>query len=258
MRERTVEVNGHQCRVWEAGDGKPVGYLAGPIGLSRPTPFLEELSAHRRVIVPSLPGYPGGEGQELLVDLADWLAATLDLIEAAELDGADFIGASVGGALIAEVAAMSTRSVDKLALLAPFGLRDEADPPPNFFASNPKKLASLLCADRSHAEAQLACPDGHDEIEWSIVTTRALATGARLFWPLSDLGLARRIHRIVAPTLIVWGQDDQVIPVSYADRFAAAISAPTETLLIPGAGHLVDLDQPDKVAAAVLEFFDRP
>ena len=252
-----MTVNGYSCRVWEAGDGQPVGYLAGVIGLSRPTPFLEALSAHRRVVVPSLPGYPGGEGQEDLVDLTDWLTATLDLLDAAGLDGADLIGASVGGALAAEVAALSRRTVDRLVLLAPFGLRDEAEPFENFFAANPKKLADLLCNEPRHADAQLACPTDYDEIEWAVVKTRALATGARLFWPLSDVGLARRIHRISAPTLIVWGEDDRVIPPSYADRFAEAISGPTETTLVPGAGHLVDLDQPETVAKTVLEFLER-
>ena len=81
------------------------------------------------MIVPSLPGFPGAEGHERLDTLADWIAATLDLLEGAGLEGADLVGCSVGGTLAAEAAIFSRRLVRRLALLAPFGLFDAAQPP---------------------------------------------------------------------------------------------------------------------------------
>ena len=253
-RERTVEVNGHPCRVWEKGEGAPVGYLAGPVGLSRWTPFLDALAARRRVVVPSFPGYPGATGQDLLDDLVDWVAAALDLLEAAGLDGADLVGASVGATLAAEAAALSRHGVRRLVLAAPFGINDPEDPVPNFFAANPKDVPALLCADRAHADAQLATPEGVDETEWSVLRARAIATGARLLWTLCDTRLAKRLHRIAAPTLVVWGEEDRVVSPRYAKRFAAGIGGPTDTFLVPGAGHLADWDRPHEVAERVLAF----
>ncbi len=95
--ERQVEVNGHPCRVWEKGRGEPLGFLPGFGGLPRWPAFLDRLAEERRVIAPSLPGFPGGEGHDALDDLPDWIAATLDLLEASELAGADLVAASVGG-----------------------------------------------------------------------------------------------------------------------------------------------------------------
>ena len=69
--ERTVTVNGHACRVWEKGSGAAVGFLAGLGGAPRWTPFLDALAQHRRVIVPSLPGFPGATGHERLDDHLD-------------------------------------------------------------------------------------------------------------------------------------------------------------------------------------------
>ncbi|MGH6982097.1 MAG: alpha/beta fold hydrolase, partial [Stellaceae bacterium] len=106
--ENFVEVNGLPCRVWEKGDGKPLYFLAGVAGLPRWTKFLDRLAETRRVVAPSLPGFPGAQGHDLLDSHYDWVVAALDLLERAGMEnGSDLIGASVGGSLAAEVAAVS-------------------------------------------------------------------------------------------------------------------------------------------------------
>ena len=87
-RERLVQVAGGECRIWEKGEGEPLGVLPGLGGLPRWAPFLDALAQERRVIVPSLPGFPGSGDQHRMLDgHLDWIAATLDLLEAAELSG---------------------------------------------------------------------------------------------------------------------------------------------------------------------------
>jgi pimeloyl-ACP methyl ester carboxylesterase len=251
--ERSVEVNGVPCRVWEKGVGEPVGYLAGLGGLPAWTPFLDRLAARRRVVAPSLPGFPGAGGLEKLDDLLDWVTATLDLLEGAGLAGADLIGASVGGMLAAEVAALSPATVKRLALVAPFGLFDAARPTADVFAITPDQLPALLCENPATFAARMAPPAGADAEEWMIVLARAAQAAARLLWPLGERGLAKRLHRISAPTLIVWGAADQVIPPAYAETLAAGIRGPTRTATIAGAGHLVDVDAPDELARTICD-----
>ena len=92
-------------------------------------PFLDALAKERTVIVPSLPGFPGGErGHTVLDTHLDWVLAAHELMRKAGLDGADLAGSSVGGSLAAEIAAIWPGSVKRLALIAPFGLFDEKDP----------------------------------------------------------------------------------------------------------------------------------
>jgi abhydrolase domain-containing protein 6 len=249
--ERTVRVNGLPCRVWEAGEGEPLGVLAGLGGVPRWSPFLERLSRNRRVVVPSLPGFPGAAGHDRLDDLMDWVSATLDLMEEAGIDGTDLVGLSVGGMLAAEVAAL--RHVRRLVLVAPFGLFSERDPVADPFARKPREVPGLLSARPEAFEALRDPPDGEDPAEWMIVLARADEAAARLLWPLGDRGLSKRLHRIRVPTLIVWGGDDRVIPPSYAERFAGAITA-AAVRRIAGAGHLVDVDAPHDLAAAIEEF----
>ena len=254
--ERTVRVNGSPCRVWEAGQGEPLGFVAGLGGLPRWTSFLARLAERRRVVVPSLPGFPGGLGHDRLDDLADWVTATLDLLEAAGLRGADLAGASFGATLLAEAAAFSPGVARRLALVAPLGLFEEAEPVADVWAQRPEQTPALLCARPERLVAELTAPTGLDPVEWQIEQVRASEAAARLLWPTLDLGLRKRLHRIAVPTLLVWGGDDRVIPASYAKRFAGGISGPTEMRILEGAGHRVDLDAPEPLADAILAFFD--
>jgi pimeloyl-ACP methyl ester carboxylesterase len=237
---RTVRVNGEPCRVWEAGQGAPLGVLAGLGGAPRWTPFLERL--------------PGATGHDRLDDLADWVAATLDLLEAAGLVGADLAGLSVGGALAAEAAAFAPGLVRRLVLVSPLGLFDEAEPVADVFAQRPDQLPALLAAHPERVVAQLAPPAGEDPVEWQIVQVRAMEAAARLLWPTGDRGLRKRLHRIRVPTLLVWGEADRVVPPSYAKRVAAGLGGPAEVRLLAGAGHRVDLDAPEPLADAILDW----
>src|SRR5712691_6295281 len=108
----TVELNGFSSRVWRKGSGPKLGFLAGFGGLPRWTPFLDALAQERTVIVPSLPGFPGGErGHTVLDSHLDWVLAAQLLVHRAGLDGADLVGSSVGGSLAAEIAAIWPASV---------------------------------------------------------------------------------------------------------------------------------------------------
>jgi pimeloyl-ACP methyl ester carboxylesterase len=250
-----VEINGFPCRVWRKGEGPRLGFLAGFGGLPRWVPFLDVLARERSLIVPSLPGYPGGDrGHTVLDSQLDWLLATRNLLQAAGLDGADLAGGSVGASFAAEIAAIWPASVRRLALIAPWGLFDETEPATDPWAQRAPELPSLLCADPARWSALTAEPEGANSPEWPIEQTRASEAAARAFWPLGNTRLEKRLPLIAAPTLLIWGADDRIMPRRYGDRFAAAISGRTEAVTIPGAGHLAELDKPDEVAAEILRW----
>jgi pimeloyl-ACP methyl ester carboxylesterase len=257
LRERFVDVGGQPCRVWEKGEGASIGFLAGLGGLMRWTPFLDRLAARRRVVAPSLPGFPGaGRGHDALDSHLDWLVAAHDLLTASDLAGADLVGVSIGGALAADVAALWPETVKRLVLVAPLGIYDAAAPVTDVWAQPPNGQPAVLSADPEAYAAATALPEGEDLAEWQILQIRANEAAARLLWPLSDTRLAKRLPRIRQPTLIVWGENDRVLPPSYARRFAEGIAGPSRIELIAGAGHLADIDAPDALAAKVLGFLD--
>ena len=252
LKTTTVEVNGFPCRVWTKGQGPKVGFLAGLGGLPRWLPFLDELAKARTVIAPSLPGYPGATGHTVLDSHLDWVLAVRQLLDKAGLAGADLIGASVGGAFAAETAAIFPAQVNRLALIAPFGLFDEKEPATDPWAQRRDAVAGLMCADGAKWEALVAPPEGANSVEWPIEMIRASEAAARAFWPLGATRLEKRLGLIAAPTLVLWGERDAVLPSSYAKKFAAGINGGSRIETVPEAGHLAYLDRPEAVAKAVL------
>jgi pimeloyl-ACP methyl ester carboxylesterase len=250
----TVDVNGFPCRVWRKGDGPVLGWLAGFGGLPRWTPFLDTLAETRTVIAPSLPGFPGATGHNVLDNHLDWIVAVRQLLVKAGLDGADLAGASVGGSFAAEMAAIFPDTVKRLVLVAPFGAFDEKEPATDPWAQRNDNVAALMCADPENWKKLVAPPEGANSVEWPIEMTRAAEAAARAFWPLGNTQLAKRLPLIQAPTLIVWGEQDRVQPPAYARLFANGIKARNAIRMIPGAGHLADLDQPGAVAKAVTDW----
>ena len=253
----TIEVNGFTTRVWRKGTGPKLGFLAGFGGLPRWVPMLDELAKTRTVIVPSLPGFPGGDrGHSVLDSHLDWMIAVRETLEQAGLSGADLAASSVGASLALEVAALWPAMVKRLAVIAPFGLFDEKDPPTDPWAQRGDQVPGLMCNDPEIYKALKAVPDGANSIEWPIEQTRAAESAARIFWPLGNTRIEKRLRLIHAPTLLLWGEHDKIMPRGYAAIFANGISGKTATKIIAGAGHLAELDKPAEVSAAILAFMD--
>jgi pimeloyl-ACP methyl ester carboxylesterase len=250
-----IDVNGFPTRVWRKGSGPRIGFLAGYGGLPKWVPFLDRLSERRTVIVPSLPGFPGGgRGHTVLDTHLDWVLAAREAIDKSGLAGADLVGSSVGGSFAAEVAAIWPEKVARLALVAPFGLFDAKHPPADPWAQRADEVPALLTARPELYKALKEMPAGANSIEWPIEQTRAAEAAARIFWPLGNTRLERRLPLIKAPTLVLWGDQDRLMPRSYADTIVNAIGGRTEVKIIAGAGHLAEIDQPDAVAEAILGF----
>ncbi len=234
----------------------PAVFLAGIGGVPRWLPFLDRLSENRRVIVPSLAGFPGAEAFRHLDSLYDWIVDAIEMFEALDLPRMDLIGSSVGGALAAESAAVAGGRIRRLVLVAPFGLFEADEPNADIWAQIPAPdvLAALVCADPERWKTIWETPEDADPVEWQIAQTRSMEAAARFLFPFGETGVAKRLHRIVQPTLLVRGAADRVIPASYAARFAAGIAGPTRETVIDDAGHLVELDQPEALAREINAF----
>jgi pimeloyl-ACP methyl ester carboxylesterase len=111
-----------------------------------------------------------------------------------------------------------------------------------------------MCADAANWNALKEPPPGTNSPDWAIEQTRASEAAARAFWPLGNTRLEKRLPFVTAPTLLIWGDADQIMPRSYAARFSAAMKAKPKVVTIASAGHLAELDKPDEVAAAIVEW----
>jgi pimeloyl-ACP methyl ester carboxylesterase len=79
------------------------------------------------------------------------------------------------------------------------------------------------------------------------------AAAGKFLWPIPDKGLKKRLHRIKAPTLLIWGDQDRLVPPAYAELFRSKIPA-AQVVMIPGAGHMVPLENTPAFVRAVTDF----
>jgi pimeloyl-ACP methyl ester carboxylesterase len=243
-----------------AGSGPPLVYLHGPWGIAADRPFLAQLARTHTVYAPRYPGTTPG-ASEAVHALDTWLDLIVyhgELLDRLELDAPAFVGHSFGGMLAAEFAAAIPKSVRRLVLLDPVGLWRDDLPVKNWMLLHESERRQCLFADQDGAAAQRFFglpPDPEQRVETLAQSIWAQACTGKFVWPLPDRGLRRRMHRIVAPTLIVWGKADRIIDAAYAQEFAKHIRA-VQVELIEGAGHLPHLEQSAAVARVVSEFLD--
>jgi abhydrolase domain-containing protein 6 len=250
-----VDVNGEPCRVWRKGSGPAVGYLPGFGGLPKWIPFLDKLAEHFEVVAPSIPGFPGADGFRTLDSHVDWVVAVREVLDGAGLsDGAMLIGSGPGGAFAAEAAAIWPASVSRLVLIAPWGIYDKTTPMADPWATLPTTVGAMVTAHAETWDEMKAMPEGANSVEFPIEQTRVLEATARAFWPLGDSGLAKRLHRITCPTLLLWGKEDQVLAPAHAENFTSRLGNGAKVTVVPDAGHIAELDQPDAVATAIIDF----
>lgn len=260
VSERTVSVWDDQIdlRVKTAGVGSPVLYLHPAAGLHW-DPLLSHLSERHQVLAPELPGTSAGDPHAIhkIDDVHDLVLIYQEAITKLGLDQAPvLIGQSFGGMLAAELAAHWPELASKLVLMHPIGLWREDEPVANWMAAAPDELPRLLFADPagSAAQAMFTLPDDQDQavaIQAAMIWTMG-CTG-KFVWPIPERGLAKRLHRISTPTLILWGREDRLVPVSYAQHFASAI-ATSRVETIAGCGHVPQLEQTAETLRIVDEF----
>src|SRR6185437_11836414 len=97
---------------------------------------------------------------------------------------------------------------------------------PDFFAMSPEELARAQFGAVGPGGSMLPPHGESDEqrLERTVEKVRSMSAAARFLWPIPNRQLSRRIHRIAAPTLVVWGQDDGIVPVAYGTDFQRLIS----------------------------------
>lgn len=259
IREQSLDVWDGSIRlhVQVAGEGPPLVYFHPAAGLAW-DPFLGELAQQYTIYAPQFPGtHP--EDPRAIHDVDAWWDVVLFYEEALRrlgLTGAPAIGQSFGGMLAAELAAHHPQLMSRLVLLDPIGLWSDEAPVANWIAAPPEELPNLLFHDPASeaAQAMLAMPEDPDEAAAAqAALVWALGCTGKFCWPVPDRGLRKRLHRITAPTLIVWGENDALAPVAYAAEFDRHLPD-SRVVTIPECGHIPQVEQTEATLNAVRPF----
>ena len=260
-RKRVVSVLGGKLEmtVNVAGKGKPILFLHSAGGFYWDG-FLDQLSDHYKVYAPHFPGTAPGRPNDIdmLDNLWDTVIAYEDLLDALKIKKCRLIGHSLGGLLAAELAAQRPKAIEKLVLIAPIGLWLEEQPYTVWDWCSPsfEEIHDVLFYDRYHPDVvkRMTPPEGKRALDqWTINFIWTLGCTSKVVWPIPDKGLKKRIHRISAPSLVVWGENDKLISPAYADEFGRQLQT-AEVFMIPQCGHEPPLEQREKLATKVGSF----
>jgi pimeloyl-ACP methyl ester carboxylesterase len=252
----TVADGRFQARLWRAGAGTPLLYLHGFEGYPGDVPFLNELAAGRRVYAPEHPGFGESTGIEQIDDVVDMALYYRQLVEALELGEVDIVGHSLGGMFAAEFAAICPQHVRRLVLVSPFGLWLDDAQIPDLFVMSLGQLQRATWHDPESGASQAALTqmsNGSSGIQATVKRAGNLSAAGKFLWPIPDRGLSKRIHLIKAPTLIVLGESDRLIPAAYGEAFRSRIRD-AGIVRIADAGHAPMLEQPEAFLAAAQDF----
>jgi pimeloyl-ACP methyl ester carboxylesterase len=239
-----------EVTVEERGEGQPFLVLhggAGPQSMARFSQLLAERGPNL-VLTPTHPGFGATPRPEALTSIGGLAALYLELLEDLELDGVTVIGNSIGGWVAAELALLCSPRVSRLVLLDAVGITVAQHPVADVSSLSVPEIMGLSFHDPTPF---LVDPAALPDTQKAIMTANGAALAVYAGTPaMTDPTLLARLIGITVPTLVLWGDSDQIVTPDYGRAYAAAIPS-AQFHVLPATGHMPQMETPDLVLNAI-------
>jgi pimeloyl-ACP methyl ester carboxylesterase len=232
------------------GSGPPLLFLHGENGLLHDGPLLDLLAEQHEVVAPLHPSFPGSSCPTHITSVADVAFTYIELVEQLGRP-VPVVGVSLGGWIAAQMAVTHSALLSALVLVSPLGIktrdretRDFAD----IYLTDYAELPALFYGDEGAVPSE---PTADEDFVYLATCQEATA---RFCWApyMHDPKLIHRLRRVSVPTVVLSGSEERfVLDPDYFDVFADRIGASARRDVVAGAGHRLDEERPDAVAAAV-------
>ncbi|MCG6576014.1 acetoin dehydrogenase dihydrolipoyllysine-residue acetyltransferase subunit [Pseudomonas sp. AF32] len=258
-KPQKIELDSRVIRYFERGEGgTPLVLVHGFGGDLNNWLFNHEaLAAGRRVIALDLPGH-GESGKALQHgDLDELSTVVLSLLDHLDINVAHLVGHSMGGAVSLNTARLMPQRLRSLTLIGSAGLGQEINGSylQGFVdAANRNALKPQLVQLFSNAELvnrqMLDDMLKYKRLEGVDAALRQLS--ATLFAEgRQQMDLREVVQAGHVPTLVIWGSDDAIIPATHSQGLAARVE------VLPGQGHMVQMEAAEQVNRLILEFIQQ-
>jgi pimeloyl-ACP methyl ester carboxylesterase len=251
--ESVVELAGTKLHLVRAGSGRPVLVLHHDIGSPDRLAFYDVLAGHFDVLIPHHPGFGKSERPEWLRGVRDVAVIYQWLLSDLGIERASLIGLGFGGWIAAEMAMMAPREFHRLVLVGAMGLK-----PPEGDILDQAILSYLDYARAGfHDQAAFARIYGDvttDQlVDWDLCREMCF----RIAWKpyMYNQTLPNLLGGVRAPALVVWGDDDKVVPRSAGERYGELLPK-ARFEIVRSAGHCVEMEQPEELRKLVVGFIN--
>ena len=238
--ENFVEVAGAKIHMLKRGSGDAVLSLHSIEGNLGMLPYLDALSQSASVYAPTHPGFGASDRPDWLESISDLARFYLWMLQNLGISEVHLIGGFMGGWIAAEMAVMCPQALGSLTLIDTAGVRPGGGEIADIFLLGEDQTTSLAI-DNPELIATASEED-------PFVRLRGREMVTRLCWKpyMHDPSLIHLLPRVEVSTLVIWGENDRLIPVNAGARIAEAM--PNARLeVIAGAGHLPHIEKPSKV-----------
>ncbi|MGE0820502.1 MAG: alpha/beta fold hydrolase [Candidatus Binatia bacterium] len=253
--ERVIEVAGAKVHLVHAGQGKPVVILHSVDGSLGWRSYHRQLAEHFTVYAPSLPGFDHSQRPDWVETFADLSRFTLWILQELDLPKVSLLGHFIGGWLAAEMAVMCPQIVDRLILVDAAGIQPQQGEITDIFLHGQdgvRQKAFLDVKKIPEYEELFGRKPSPEERERKI---QNLENTVRYCWKpyMYERSLPHLLPRLHIPTLVVWGQEDQIVPLECGERYRQAIPG-ARLEVLPQCGHSPHLEKPEQFVGLVRNF----
>ncbi|MEW6731622.1 MAG: alpha/beta fold hydrolase, partial [Acidobacteriota bacterium] len=215
-------------------------------------PFHTHLAQNHTVYFPDHPGFGRSSLPDWFDHMDDFILHYAMLIDELKLAPVDLVGYSLGGWIAAEFASFFPERVRSLVLIDAAGLRVSGAPIVDVFALSPEQLFATCFTDITQGLALIG--DMSDPLGRFLKDYQERTTLALLAWnPGYSPKLVRRLRRVNVPTLIIWGEEDRLIPRAHGEAYRDAI-ANARLEIIASCGHVPIVERAEQTAQLIREF----
>jgi pimeloyl-ACP methyl ester carboxylesterase len=248
----TVEAAGTKLHLMRAGKGRPELVLHHETGTLDRLPFYDSLASKYDVLVPHHPGYSRSARPDWMRSVRDIAVVYRGLLSELKVSNAALVGLGFGGWIAAEMASMAPADLSKLVLVGAMGIKPPQGDILDLAITGYMDYARAGFHDQKAFDRVYGAEPPTDQLEmWDICREMSF----RIAWKpyMYSQTLPHLLRSVRVPSLVVWGDNDKVVPQSAAKRYVEAL--PNAKLeIVRNCGHCVDMEQPDALAKLVMNF----
>jgi len=257
--DEIIEAAGTTLQLVKGGAGEPLLILHGEMGHPGWLRYHRALAERNTLYIPSHPGFGKSRRLDWVMNMRDLAGWYLDALDDLGLGQVNVVGFSLGGWLAAEMATMCPDQFKRLVLVGAAGIRPPAGEIFDMFLVVAKEYMTACVLDPAKVvEFKQVCPDEPtpEQAEaWEVAREEACRLSWRPYMHYPALPqLLRRVKHL--PTLIVWGRQDPIVPLSAAEVYHQSIKG-SRLAVLDNCGHQPEIEKPDEFARLVQAFLSQ-